>query len=91
MKRKITHTEAEGKVLAHVATNLRRFRLATDLSQVALAAKSGISRRMIINLESGDTNISLAKLVTLSLALDVEFSAMIADPAASTQRVQEVA
>lgn len=78
-------------VLAHVAANLRRYRADAGMSQEALAQASGLSRRMISNLESGDTNISLSKLASLSRALGVGFAAMVANPAASTAKVEEIA
>ncbi|MGE5905323.1 helix-turn-helix domain-containing protein, partial [Klebsiella pneumoniae] len=61
--------DGRGDVLAHVASNLRRLRRAAGLSQTALATTSGISRRMITNLEGGDTNISLSSLDRLAEAL----------------------
>lgn len=86
------HSQDEpSDVLAHVATNLRRYRADAGMSQDALAQASGLSRRMISNLESGDTNISLTKLAALSRALGVGFAAMVANPAASTARVEEIA
>lgn len=78
-------------VLAHVATNLRRFRLGANLSQSALAEASGISRRMIVNLERGDTNVSLSSLDRLAGALGVGFTAMVADPGAGSRRIEAVA
>lgn len=77
-------------VLAHVSSNLRRLRRTFGLSQEALATASGLSRRMIVSLESGDTNISLSSLDKLADALGVDFVAMIADPAASSQRIDAV-
>ncbi|MFT4041829.1 MAG: helix-turn-helix domain-containing protein [Gordonia sp. (in: high G+C Gram-positive bacteria)] len=67
-------------VLAHVARNLRELRTQRGLSQAALARASGISRRMIVNVEGGDTNISLASLDRLAEALDVTFVDMVRDP-----------
>lgn len=73
-------------VLAHVGTNLRRLRQEKDLSQSALADKSGISRRMIVGLESGEANISLSSLDRLAAALDVSFSEMVRSPDAPDNR-----
>ena len=80
-----------GDVLAHVASNLRRLRRAAGLSQGALAEASGISRRMITNLEGGDTNVSLSSLDRLAEALGVDFVAIVADPEASSRRIEQVA
>lgn len=78
-------------VLAHVSSNLRRFRQALGMSQNALAEASGLSRRMIVNLEAGDTNISLSSLDRLAEALGVNFVAIVADPTASTRQIEAVA
>jgi DNA-binding XRE family transcriptional regulator len=86
----IHNTAAADDVLSHVSTNIKRFRLAARLSQEALAKASGLSRRLLINLEAGDTNISLGKLASLAQALGVEFGAIVADPSANTQRIAEV-
>lgn len=75
-------------VLAHVGHNLRRFRQQAGMSQEALAAASGISRRMIVSLESGETNISLASLDRLAEALGVGFVQMVSDPAADAKRIE---
>lgn len=83
-------TGERGDVLAHVSSNLRRLRRTSGLSQGALAEASGLSRRMIVNLESGDTNVSLSSLDKLADALGVDFVSMIADPAASSQRIDAV-
>jgi len=77
----ILHSQERGDVLAHVSGNLRRFRLAAGLSQVALAEASGISRRMIVALEGGDANISLSSLDKLAAAMGVGFVDLVRDPA----------
>lgn len=61
------------------------------MSQEALAATSGISRRMIVSLESGETNISLASLDRLAEALGVTFVQMVGDPAADAKRIEALA
>lgn len=78
-------------VLAFVGTNLRRLRARAGLSQVGLAAASGISRRMIVSLEGGDTNISLTSLDRLAEALGASFVELVSDPAAQRQRLDTVA
>jgi transcriptional regulator with XRE-family HTH domain len=77
-------------VLAFVAQNLRRLRQSSGLSQVALAQASGISRRMIVNLEGGETNISLSSLDRLAEALGVGFVDLVSDPAAHGRRIDAV-
>lgn len=82
--------DQRGDVLAHVASNLRRLRQVAELSQDALAQASGISRRMIVNLEGGDTNISLSSLDRLAEALGVDFVSMVADPDVESRRIEAV-
>lgn len=73
-------------VLSHVSSNLKRLRNAAGLSQAALAETSGVSRRMIVNLEGGDTNVSLSSLDKLAWALGVDFVGMVADPSVNAKR-----
>ncbi len=75
-------------VLSHVSDNLKRLRRLAGLSQAALAEASGVSRRMIVNLEGGDTNISLSSLDKLAWALGVDFVAMVADPRVNAERIE---
>jgi transcriptional regulator with XRE-family HTH domain len=77
---KILHNREPGKVLEHVSDNLRRLRQAGGLSQTALAQASGISRRMIVAVESGDANISLSSLDRLAAAMGVGFVDLVRDP-----------
>ncbi|WP_239526265.1 MULTISPECIES: XRE family transcriptional regulator [unclassified Microbacterium] len=83
--------EGTSAVLAHVSANVRRFRVAAELSQVALADRSGISRRTIVKLEAGEANISLTGLDHLADALGVTFVDLVAAPAAPHTDVREVA
>lgn len=69
-------------VLAHVAGNVRRLRQAKGLSQAALAEASGLSRRMIVAIETGEANISLANLDRLAEALSAPFSEVVRAPEA---------
>lgn len=78
-------------VLAHVAGNLRRLRQERGLSQAALAERSGISRRTIINLEAGEANISLSGLDRVADALDTDFVTLVAEPSALPTAVNAVA
>lgn len=61
------------------------------MSQVRLAADSGISRRTILNLEAGDANVSLSSLDRLAAALGVTFVDLVAPPASSSARIGAVA
>lgn len=88
----ILHSQDRPKVLEHVADNVRALRQQSGLSQEALAAASGVSRRMIINIESGDANVSLATLDRLAEALGVRFSDLVRAPdRADRGRIEAVA
>ncbi|HTO31527.1 MAG TPA: XRE family transcriptional regulator [Pararhizobium sp.] len=81
----ILHSQGRGGVLSHVSGNLRRLRQAAGLSQTSLAASSGLSRRMIVALESGDANISLSSLDKLASVLGVDFVELVRDPSRHTR------
>lgn len=78
----IVHSQAGDAVLAHVAGNLRALRAAAGLSQAEVAERSGLSRRMLVALEGGDTNISLARLSRVAEALGVTFARLVREPEA---------
>ncbi|WP_122317566.1 helix-turn-helix domain-containing protein [Pseudomonas cichorii] len=79
-------------VLQHVSQNVRRLRNATGLSQTALAEKSGVSRRMLVAIEAGEKNVSLATLDRVAEALEVAFSDLIQAPeVADHSRINELA
>ena len=75
----------------HVSENVRRFRTAAGLSQVALADRAGVSRRTVVKLEAGEANISLTGLDHLADALGVAFVDLVAAPAAQRAAIREVA
>ncbi|WP_348788976.1 XRE family transcriptional regulator [Leifsonia sp. NPDC080035] len=69
----------DSSVLVHLGENLRRLRRDRGMSQEALAQASGISRRTIINLEAGETNVSLVALDRLAGALDATFTDLVVE------------
>ncbi|WKB54556.1 XRE family transcriptional regulator [Eleftheria terrae] len=77
-------------VLQHVATNLRAARLARGLSQEALATASDVSRRMLVSLENGDTNVSLVTLDRIATALGLAFAELLRPPGNSAVRGEPV-
>lgn len=87
------HMQIDGapRVLAHVSANVRRFRMAADLSQSALADRAGISRRTVIKLEAGEANIGLTGLDHLADALGVTFVDLVAAPTTRHSDIREVA
>ena len=90
---RIVHMQPDGMpaVLAHVSANVRRFRTEANLSQTALADRSGISRRTVLKLEAGEANISLTGLDHLADALGVTFVDLVAAPSAPHENLNEVA
>lgn len=81
----ILHSQGRDDVLAHVSGNLKRLRQEAGLTQIALAKLSGVSRRMIIALETGDANISLSSLDKLAAVLKVDFVELVRDPSCSSR------
>ncbi|SEF85985.1 transcriptional regulator, XRE family with cupin sensor [Saccharopolyspora kobensis] len=79
--------ESRPDVLVHVGENLRRLRRSAGQSQAALAAAAGVSRRTIINLEAGESNISLSGLDKLADALGATFVDLVAPPTAPSNRI----
>lgn len=78
-------------VLAHVGENLRKARLEAGMSQAALAERSGISRRTIVNVEAGEANISLTGVDHLATALGTTFTALVSAPGAVSTAIDEIA
>ncbi|MBB3239862.1 transcriptional regulator with XRE-family HTH domain [Pseudomonas sp. Tn43] len=79
-------------VLQHVSQNVRRLRHAADMSQSALAEKSGVSRRMLVAIEAGEKNVSLTTLDRVAEALEVAFSDLIQAPESrDPSRINELA
>jgi transcriptional regulator with XRE-family HTH domain len=67
-------------VLQHVGTNIRSLRDERSLSQQDLADQAGVSRRTIAALETGQVNISLAKLDAIAAVLGVDFRTIVSAP-----------
>jgi len=80
--RSILHSQqaARDDVLAHLADNLRRRRHEKALSQGELAARAGLSRRMISAIEGGAANVSLSTVDKLSAALGIKFTDLVRPP-----------
>lgn len=73
----ILHSQARPGVLAHVAGSVRARRQAKGLSQAGLAELSGISRRMVIAIETDEANVSLSTLDRLAAALGCSLSELV--------------
>lgn len=74
------------QVLLDVSANLRLARQALGWSQDKLATAAGVSRRMLVNIEGGDSNASLATLDRLAAALGLSFAELVRPPAVSPQQ-----
>lgn len=74
-------------VLLHLASNLKRLRQAAGISQETLANRSGVSRRMLVAIEAGDSNVSLQTLDKIAAVLGVLLPDLIVAPAAVGQPV----
>lgn len=64
-------TDSQAPVLRHLAANLKRLRQSAGFSQEHLARLSGVSRRMLVGMEAGDSNVSLSTLDKVAAALGV--------------------
>ena len=88
----ILRSQSRPDILGHVAGNIRRLRQARGLSQTGLAELSGISRRMIVAIESDEANVSLSSLDRLAAALGVSLSETIRAPdAPDNRRIESIA
>lgn len=73
-----------------IGENARRVRLASDLSQEAVAEAMGVDRAYISSLELGQRNITVISLWRLAVALGVEAHTLLqeaaADPGTTSRR-----
>ena len=74
-------------VLQYVGKNIRYFRDQSQLSQQELADRAGVSRRTIAALETGQVNISLAKLDAIAVVLAVDFKRLVSNPEVSENSI----
>ena len=69
-KRKEIHRGAQKKIALRM---LKEARKSQNISQYELSKRSGISRSVISEIESGKRNVSIAKLTRLADALDTDW------------------
>ncbi|WP_293760639.1 XRE family transcriptional regulator [uncultured Aquitalea sp.] len=67
-------------VIQHVSTNIRQARVAKGWSQEKLAELAGVSRRMLVNIEAGENNASIATVDKLAGALGLTFAEAVRPP-----------
>lgn len=65
------------ELFQQIALQVRSGRQAKSWSQQNLAKASGVSRRMIAMLEQGESNVSLATLYKISMALGITFGQLL--------------
>jgi len=67
-------------VVSDIGKRIRHLRCHLDLTLEALAERSGVSRRMLTQVELGQANPSVATLDKVAAGLDTTFAAMIGVP-----------
>ncbi len=67
-----------------VGANMRRHRLAAELSQEAMAERMGVDRAHVSSMERGQQNITLLTLWEASQALSVRPAALLEEEGAHT-------
>ena len=68
------------EVMQNVSANLRLARQQQGYSQERLAELAGISRRMLVNIEAGESNASIATVDKLASALGMSFAEVVRPP-----------
>jgi transcriptional regulator with XRE-family HTH domain len=68
------------EVMQNVSANLRLARQQQGYSQERLAELAGISRRMLVNIEAGESNASIATIDKLASALGMSFAEVVRPP-----------
>ena len=71
------------ELLQVVAANIKRHRLDRGWSQQELGDRSDVSRTMIVRIESGEGNVSLATLGRIALAFGVSFTDIVQEQPSS--------
>ncbi len=70
--------------------NIKEIRIKKNISQELLAAKTGLSKRMIIDYEKENTDIQVKKLQLIATALEVDFLDMFNVPKESIIPVAKI-
>jgi transcriptional regulator with XRE-family HTH domain len=65
------------KLLKALGKKVKALREAKGLSQYALSDESGISRSQIVRLENGELNCTMATLLQVAQALEVEVKELV--------------
>lgn len=78
-------------VPGEVGRRVREARADRGLTLDQLAGRSGVSRRMVVNVEGGTSNASIATLLRLATALGVSLADLVADPPSDRRLVVSTA
>jgi len=78
---------AESSLSTLIGRRVRSERTGRGWTLDELAGRSGVSRRMVVNVEQGVTNASIATLLRLSTALGVSLESLVAMPDVSALSV----
>ena len=70
-------TKGQSPIIGSFSANLRRYRLARNLSQEALAALAGVDRTYVSSCERGLRNVTISTLAELGRALGVSPSMLL--------------
>lgn len=73
-------TIAQHEIAAQIAARVRTARTQRRWTLDELAARSGVSRRLIVQIEQAEANPSLATLLKLAAALGVTLTELLDDP-----------
>jgi transcriptional regulator with XRE-family HTH domain len=57
-----------------LARRIKELRLASEMSQRALADEAGIRQALVSQIERGEANVTLDSLLKIAIALNVEFT-----------------
>ena len=76
----MTDPDSLGQLAKNLATNLRYLRTRSGLTQVKLAARAGVPRSTLANLETGSGNPTLAVLASIGAALHVTLEELLGAP-----------
>jgi transcriptional regulator with XRE-family HTH domain len=78
----------EQRVSRSLAEAVRRFRAARAWTLDDLAARSGVSRRLVVQIEQGEANPSIGTLLRLAGALEVTLTDLVSDQETTTLGVR---
>jgi transcriptional regulator with XRE-family HTH domain len=81
----VPRTHASEVAANVLGTEVRRARVAAGLNQVELAARLGVSRSYVSNLEAGRVNVTVGQLANIAGALKVGLEIRL--PAVARERV----